>query len=53
VARAIVSGIRRRKPEVIVPWLSSQILLLVNLLSVKLADWLIHKLRLGGEEIEA
>lgn len=53
VARAIVSGIRRRKPEVVVPWLSSRALLLVSFLSVRLADWLIRRLRLGGEETTA
>jgi hypothetical protein len=44
---------RRRKPEVFVPWLSAKTLSLVNFFSVRLADWLILKLRLGGEEIEA
>jgi len=49
VARAIVTAIRRRKPEVIVPF-QARLLYLVNAASPRLGDWLVRVFRLQGWE---
>jgi len=49
VARAILRAIRRRKAEVIVPFVGPASLILVNALSPATADWLVRVLRLEGK----
>ena len=47
VARAVLRGLRRRKAEVIVPW-HIRPLWWAEVLSPRLADWLVRRLRLDG-----
>jgi NADP-dependent 3-hydroxy acid dehydrogenase YdfG len=47
VARAIVRGIRRRKPEVIVPYFFA-LLLPFDILFPRLGDWFVRAFQLGG-----
>jgi len=47
VARAVLRGLRRRSPEVVVPW-HCRLLMLADVVSVRLGDWLVRALRLDG-----
>ncbi len=49
VARAILRGMRRRLPEVIVPW-QARLLIYVNTLSPRLGDWAVRFFHLEGWE---
>lgn len=49
VARAIVTAVRRPKPEVVVPF-HARLLYLVNAASPRLGDWLVRVFRLQGWE---
>lgn len=49
VARAILKGIRKRSPEVIVPW-QARLLVFANTLSPRLADWAVRYFHLEGWE---
>ena len=49
VAKAILRAIRRRSPEVVVPW-HCRLLLWGDMLSPRLSDWLVRVLRLDGRE---
>jgi len=49
VARAIVRGIRRRQPEVIVPWFY-RLFLILSMLSPRLSDWFVRVSHLEGWE---
>jgi short-subunit dehydrogenase len=49
VAGAIIRAIRRRKAEVIVPFVGPASLILINALSPATADWLVRVLRLEGK----
>ena len=51
VARAIIKGIRRRAPEIIVPW-QARLLLYAHVLSPRLADWGVRFFHLEGWEEE-
>jgi uncharacterized protein len=48
VARAVVRALRARRAEVIVPW-PIRSLWWLDVLSPRLADWLVRKLRLDGQ----
>ncbi len=50
VARAIVRGIRRGSPEVIVPYLTGKFFIVVGSLSAALADAVVRLFGLGGRE---
>jgi len=49
VARAIIAGIRRRKPEIVIPS-QGRLLHLIDALSPRLGDWVVRVLRLQGWE---
>ncbi len=49
VARAILRGIRRRQPEVIVPW-QARLLIYAHVLSPRFADWAVRFFHLEGWE---
>ncbi len=49
VAEAILRGIRRRQPEVIVPW-QARLLIYAHTLSPRLADWAVRFFHLEGWE---
>ncbi len=49
VAHAILKGIRRRSPEVIVPW-QARLLLYVNTVSPRVGDWAVRFFHLEGWE---
>lgn len=48
VARAILGGIRRRRPEILVPAMSSWSIVLANAVYPDLANWLVRLFRLEG-----
>lgn len=48
VARAVLRALRRRAAEVVVPW-HCRLLLWAEVLSPRLADWLVRVLRIDGE----
>jgi len=50
VARAIVRGIRRRRAEMVVPFLRPKLLIVLASLWAPLGDWLVRLFKLGGEE---
>ena len=50
VARAILRGIRRRQPEVIVPW-QARLLIYAHTLSPRFADWAVRFFHLEGWEV--
>ncbi len=52
VARAIVRGIRRRAPEIIVPW-QARLLVWAHMISPRLADWGVRFFHLEGWEVES
>ncbi len=52
VAKAIVKGIQRNKPEIIVPW-QARLLLYAHVLSPRLADWGVRFFHLEGWEDES
>jgi NAD(P)-dependent dehydrogenase (short-subunit alcohol dehydrogenase family) len=49
VARAVMRALRRRSPEVIVPW-HCRLLVWADVLSPRLGDWFVRVLRLDGSE---
>ena len=49
VARAVLRAIRRRSPEVVVPW-HCRLLLWADTLSPRLGDWLVRALGLDGRD---
>lgn len=51
VARAIVSAIRKRKAEVIVPYPGPKLLIIASALSAPLGDWLVRLFRLEGVDV--
>ena len=51
VARAIVKSLEKKKTEVIIPRVGPKLLVLVNILSPALADWLVKTFKLSGREI--
>ena len=51
VARAILKAIKKKKPEIVVPWLGPKTLLLLNFLSPRLGDWAVRVFRLEGKEV--
>lgn len=50
VARAVLRGIRRRSPEVLVPYWSSKALVVLSAVSPRLGDWCVRILKLEGSE---
>jgi short-subunit dehydrogenase len=48
VARAIVRAIQKNKAETLVPWFGAKLLLVINMISVRLADWLVKVTHLEG-----
>jgi NAD(P)-dependent dehydrogenase (short-subunit alcohol dehydrogenase family) len=50
VARAIVRGIRRKRSELVVPFLGPKLLIVAASLWAPLGDWLVRTFKLGGEE---
>lgn len=50
VAKAILKAVRKKKAEVIVPWLGPKTLIFLNTLSPRLGDWAVRIFRLEGEE---
>ncbi len=52
VAAAILRGIRRRQPEIIVPW-QARMLIYAHVLSPRLADWGVRFFHLAGWEEDA
>lgn len=50
VASAVLRALRRRQPEVIVPW-HCRLLLWADVLSPRLGDWLVAVLRLDGSSV--
>ncbi|NPA90674.1 MAG: SDR family NAD(P)-dependent oxidoreductase [Chloroflexi bacterium] len=52
VAQAILRGIRKNAPEVIVPW-HARLLVYAQVISPRFADWAVRFLRLSGEERNA
>lgn len=51
VARAILRGIRHKRPEIIVPW-QARLLWYAQVLSPRFADWAVRFFHLEGEEME-
>lgn len=49
VARAVLRALRRRAPEVVVPW-HCRLLMLADVVSPRLGDWLVRALRLDGHQ---
>jgi short-subunit dehydrogenase len=50
VAAAIVRAIRKRKPEMIVPYLGPKALIVLSAMSPRLGDWLVRTFGLEGKE---
>lgn len=50
VSNALIAGLRHRRKEVIVPWLSASTLILANTLSPSLGDWFVRVLKLAGKQ---
>jgi len=50
VARSIVRAIKRRRAEVIVPYIGPKALVIANSFSPRLGDWLVRLLKLEGVE---
>ncbi|MGQ9779075.1 MAG: SDR family NAD(P)-dependent oxidoreductase [Bacillota bacterium] len=50
VAKAILKAVRKKKAEVVVPWLGPKTLIFLNTLSPRLGDWAVRVFRLEGEE---
>jgi len=50
VAKAILKAVRKKKAEVIVPWLGPKTLIFLNTLSPRLGDWAVRIFRLEGKE---
>lgn len=48
VARAIVRAIQNNKAETLVPWFGAKLLLVMNTISVRFADWLVKVTHLEG-----
>ncbi|MCL6614108.1 MAG: SDR family NAD(P)-dependent oxidoreductase, partial [Firmicutes bacterium] len=50
VAKAILKAVKKKKAEVIVPWLGPKTLIFLNTLSPRLGDWAVRIFRLEGKE---
>ncbi|NLG83673.1 MAG: SDR family NAD(P)-dependent oxidoreductase [Firmicutes bacterium] len=50
VAKAILKAVRKKKAEIVVPWLGPKTLLFLNTLSPRLGDWAVRVFRLEGRE---
>lgn len=48
VAQAIVRAIRYNKAETLVPWFGAKLLLIINIISTRFADWLVKVTHLEG-----
>jgi NAD(P)-dependent dehydrogenase (short-subunit alcohol dehydrogenase family) len=51
VARAIVRAVRKRKAEVIIPYLRPKLLIVASAIWAPLGDWLVRLLRLEGVDV--
>jgi len=52
VADAIVSAIKTRKAEVLIPYFSSKLLILLNSISYRLGDWAVRTFELSGKTMK-
>jgi NAD(P)-dependent dehydrogenase (short-subunit alcohol dehydrogenase family) len=50
VARAVIRAIRRRRAEVVIPFLGPKLLIILNSIWAPLGDWVVRTFKLGGVE---